>query len=44
VSDPDAIPPGATATLETTIDEAGTFNFRCDFHPVDMTGTLTVVQ
>ena len=44
VSDPDAIPPGATATLEVTIDQAGTFNFRCDFHPVDMTGTITVVQ
>ena len=44
VSNPDVIPPGATATLEITIDQAGTFNFRCDFHPVDMTGTLTVVQ
>jgi len=43
-SNPDVIPPGATATLEITIDQAGTFNFRCDFHPVDMTGTLTVVQ
>jgi mono/diheme cytochrome c family protein/plastocyanin len=44
VSNPDAIPPGATATLEITIDQAGTVNFRCDFHPVDMTGTITVVQ
>jgi plastocyanin/mono/diheme cytochrome c family protein len=44
VSDPEAVPPGATATLEITVDQAGIFNFRCDFHPVDMKGTLTVVQ
>jgi mono/diheme cytochrome c family protein/plastocyanin len=44
VSNPDVMPPGSTATVEITIDQAGTFNFRCDFHPVDMTGTLTVVQ
>jgi plastocyanin len=44
VSDPEAVTPGKTATLEFTIDQAGVFNFRCDFHPVDMTGTLTVVQ
>jgi len=44
VSNPDVIPPGSTAALEITIDQTGTFNFRCDFHPVEMTGTLTVVQ
>jgi plastocyanin/mono/diheme cytochrome c family protein len=44
VSNPDAVPAGSTATLEITFDQAGTFNFRCDFHPVQMTGTITVVQ
>ena len=44
VSNPDVMPPGATATLEITIDQAGTFPFHCDFHPTQMTGTLTVVQ
>ena len=43
-SNPDVMPPGSTATLEITFNQAGTFNFHCDFHPVDMTGTVTVVQ
>jgi plastocyanin/mono/diheme cytochrome c family protein len=44
VSTPDAVDPGATATIEFTIDQVGTYDFRCDFHPVDMTGTIVVLE
>ncbi|MDP2949298.1 MAG: cupredoxin domain-containing protein, partial [Chloroflexota bacterium] len=37
-SDPNVVNPGQKASLEFTIDQAGTYKFRCDFHPVDMTG------
>ena len=33
---------GTEGTLEINIAEPGTYNFRCDFHPVEMTGTLVV--
>jgi plastocyanin len=40
-SDPARIPGGRTGTLTMTL-EAGTYNFRCDFHPTEMTGTFVV--
>lgn len=42
-SDPNQVGAGATATLEWTAPEtAGEVPFRCDFHPVEMTGVITV--
>ncbi len=43
-SDPSIVPGGQTAVLEWEVPDApGTeIPFRCDFHPVDMTGTLTI--
>jgi heme-degrading monooxygenase HmoA len=41
-SDPNIVPGGTNATLTVQIDEPGSYNFRCDFHPVEMTGTLVV--
>jgi plastocyanin/heme-degrading monooxygenase HmoA len=40
-SKPAAIPAGSTGTITVSIP-AGTYDFRCDFHPVDMKGKLTV--
>lgn len=43
VSDPQLMPGGGTGTLTWTApEEAGTIDFRCDFHPQVMTGTITV--
>lgn len=42
VSDPHAILPGGTAELVGQIDKAGSYAFRCDFHPTEMAGTLIV--
>ncbi len=43
VSDPMLVPGGSTATLEWTApDSPGDIKFQCDFHPTDMTGTITV--
>jgi nitrite reductase (NO-forming) len=43
VSDPELIPGGDSGTLTWTAPtEAGTYDFRCDVHPVEMTGTITV--
>ncbi len=41
-SDPGVIRGSGTATLTVQFDEPGTYNFRCDFHPTEMTGTLVV--
>jgi plastocyanin len=41
-SEPDNPKAGEDGTLVGQIDEAGTYVFRCDFHPVEMTGTITV--
>ncbi len=42
-SSPELINPGATATLTWTVPAtAGTYQFRCEVHPTDMTGTITV--
>ena len=43
VTDPDNIGGGDSGTLEWTApDEAAEIDFRCDFHPTQMTGTITV--
>ena len=44
VSNPDVVRAGATATLKATFAAAGTIDFRCDFHPVEMTGKITVAH
>lgn len=44
VSDPDFFIAGDEGTLTFTIDEPGTFNYRCDFHPIDMIGQISVVE
>lgn len=43
VSDPDVVRGGQDATIEFSAPaEAGDIDFRCDFHPTEMTGTITV--
>lgn len=43
VSDPELMTAGQTGTLEWTAPSAaGEIIFRCDFHPTDMIGTITV--
>ena len=42
VSDPDLISGGEQGTLEFTFGEAATFPYRCDFHPKEMLGEVTV--
>ncbi len=43
VSDPDLFQAGDAGTLVWTApDEAGEIIFRCDFHPLEMTGTISV--
>ncbi len=43
VSDPNLLRGGDTATLAWTAPaQAGDVPFRCDFHPTEMTGTITV--
>lgn len=41
-SDPNTITGGQEGTITIQIDEPGSYNFRCDFHPVEMTGILEV--
>ncbi len=41
-SDPNAMVAGATGTITFQFDEAGTYFFRCDFHPIEMVGEITV--
>ncbi len=42
-SDPELFSAGDTGTLVWTApDEPGEFIFRCDFHPIEMVGTITV--
>lgn len=35
---------GKSETIKFTLAQAGTFDFRCDVHPTEMTGKLTVVE
>ncbi|MGD9933665.1 MAG: copper-containing nitrite reductase [Dehalococcoidia bacterium] len=43
VSDPELIRPGEAGELEWKVpSQAGTYKFRCDIHPVEMVGTITV--
>jgi plastocyanin len=43
VSDPEAIRAGQDGTLTWDVPAAaGEIEFRCDFHPVEMVGTITV--
>jgi mono/diheme cytochrome c family protein/plastocyanin len=41
VMDPVAVQGGQTGVVRFTAASAGTFSFLCDFHPVEMTGTIT---
>lgn len=42
VSAPDSIRAGQKGTLKATFAKAGSYDFKCDFHPTDMTGKITV--
>jgi len=42
VTNPLAVQPNGTASVTFTISTPGTYKFQCDFHPAEMTGTLTV--
>ncbi len=42
VSDPDLFRPGGKGTLSYRFETAGKISYRCDFHPVDMTGTIQI--
>lgn len=44
VSDPDMVTSGSEAVIVFQFDEPGTFQYRCDFHPVDQRGEITVVE
>lgn len=41
-SEPNMIPEGEDGTITIQIDEPGVYSFRCDFHPIEMIGTITV--
>ncbi len=41
-SDPNLFAGGDTGSITFSFDETGTFVFRCDFHPIEMVGTITV--
>lgn len=41
-SDPGTMFGSSTGTLTVQFEEAGTYNFRCDFHFIEMVGTLVV--
>lgn len=42
VSTPNLINGGGTGTIEVSFTAAGTYQYRCDFHPADMKGEITV--
>lgn len=44
VSDPIAISSGDEGSIEFSFDSPGTLLYRCDFHPTDMLGTISVVE
>ncbi|MCZ2110194.1 MAG: copper-containing nitrite reductase [Dehalococcoidia bacterium] len=41
-TNPELVSPGKTGTLEWTPAAPGTYKFRCEVHPDQMTGTITV--
>ena len=41
-SDPNQIRAGQSATITINIAQPGTYDFRCDFHPTQMTGKIEV--
>ena len=42
ISEPDTFRAGDTGEIVFRIDQLGVYDFRCDFHPVIMTGEITV--
>jgi plastocyanin len=42
VSDPDLVASGEEAQIEISFATAGTYAYRCDFHPTDMAGEIAV--
>jgi plastocyanin/mono/diheme cytochrome c family protein len=44
VSNPETVRGGQTATLNFNFAQTGTYEFRCDFHPTNMTGSIIVGQ
>jgi plastocyanin len=38
------VQPGQTESITLTFTKTGTFNFQCQVHPTEMTGTVTVTQ
>jgi plastocyanin len=42
ISDPDTIRGGDSGVIAWTPEAPGEQDFRCDFHPTEMTGTITV--
>jgi plastocyanin len=42
VSDPELISGGSSGTIDIALAAAGTYAYRCDFHPTDMVGDITV--
>ncbi len=43
-SNPAAMQAGDTGTITFSFDQTGTFDFRCDFHPLPMIGQIVVVE
>lgn len=43
-SDPNQINGGGSGVITFTLDQAGTFGYRCDFHPVEMVGEIVVTE
>ncbi len=42
VSNPDVIKAGQAGKLAVTFSKAGTYDFKCDLHPTEMLGKITV--
>ncbi len=43
-TNPDTIRGGGTGVITFQFDQAGSFEFRCDFHPTSMKGIIQVTQ
>jgi plastocyanin len=42
ITDPEAVRGGKTGSFSFTLDEAGRFDFQCDFHAAEMFGAIVV--